>query len=193
VGFFCYNKNMERDKVLNLLEENLNKDNLVKHSLAVEAAMKELADYFDEDVDKWGVCGLLHDIDYEKTEGDLETHSKVGSEMLREWGFEEEVCDAVLTHNEAHGVEPETLMAKSLYCADPLTGLIVAATLVLPSKRISDLKVENVLNRFKEEDFASSVNRENIKQCESLLGLDLEGFVGIVLRSMQKISEDLGL
>jgi len=193
VGFFCYNKNMERDKVLNLLEENLNKDNLVKHSLAVEAAMKELADYFDEDVDKWGVCGLLHDIDYEKTEGDLETHSKVGSEMLREWGFEEEVCDAVLTHNEAHGVEPETLMAKSLYCADPLTGLIVAATLVLPSKRISDLKVENVLNRFKEEDFASSVNRENIKQCESLLGLDLEEFVGIVLRSMQKISEDLGL
>ncbi|HMB17401.1 MAG TPA: HDIG domain-containing protein [Candidatus Paceibacterota bacterium] len=184
---------MERDKVLNLLEENLNKDNLVKHSLAVEAAMKELADYFDEDVDKWGVCGLLHDIDYEKTEGDLETHSKVGSEMLREWGFEEEVCDAVLTHNEAHGVEPETLMAKSLYCADPLTGLIVAATLVLPSKRISDLKVENVLNRFKEEDFASSVNRENIKQCESLLGLDLEEFVGIVLRSMQKISEDLGL
>lgn len=193
MGFFCYNKNMERDKVLNLLEENLNKDNLVKHSLAVEAAMKELADYFDEDVDKWGVCGLLHDIDYEKTEGDLETHSKVGSEMLREWGFEEEVCDAVLTHNEAHGVEPETLMAKSLYCADPLTGLIVAATLVLPSKRISDLKVENVLNRFKEEDFASSVNRENIKQCESLLGLDLEEFVGIVLRSMQKISEDLGL
>ncbi len=184
---------MERNKALNLLKDNLNKDNLVKHSLAVEAAMKELADYFDEDVDKWGICGLLHDIDYEKTKGDLETHSKVGSEMLREWGFEEEICDAVLSHNGAHGVEPETLMAKSLYCADSLTGLIVAATLVLPSKRVSDLKVKNVLNRFKEKDFASSVNRENIKQCESLLGLDLEEFVGIILRSMQKISEDLGL
>jgi len=126
---------MKREQALKLLEENLKNQNLIKHCLATESAMRELADYFGEDKEKWGICGLLHDIDYEKTKGELNLHSKIGEKMLKELGFDKETCRAVLTHNKFHNIPPETLMAKALYCLDPLTGLIVAATLVLPSKK----------------------------------------------------------
>ena len=184
---------MEREKALNLLEENLKNQNLIKHCLAVEAAMIELAKCFNEDEEKWGTCGLLHDIDYEKTKGDPKLHSKIGSEMLKDLGFDEEICQAVLTHNEAHGIEPQGAMAKALYCIDPLTGLIVAATLVLPSKKLADLEVGNTLNRFKEKAFARGANREIIAKCQELLNLKLENFIKLVLSSMQKISNELGL
>ena len=184
---------LSREKVLNLLKENLKNQNLIKHCLAVEAAMRDLAEYFSEDQDQWGICGLLHDIDYEKVKGNPGEHSKLGAEMLRSLGFDEEICDAVLTHNEAHGIEPKTLIAKALYCIDPLTGLIVAATLVLPSKKINDLKTENILNRFKEKAFAKGANREIIAKSEDLLDLPLEKFIEIVLKAMQKISNQLEL
>ncbi|RLC39760.1 MAG: phosphohydrolase [Candidatus Nealsonbacteria bacterium] len=184
---------MEKSQVLNLLKENLHNQNLIKHSLAVGAAMRELAKHFSEDEQKWEICGLLHDIDYEKTKEDPNLHSKIGSEMLKDLGFEEEICGAVLAHNEVHGILPKTLMAKALYCVDPLTGLIVAATLVLPSKKINDLKVENVLNRFKEKSFARGANRKIIAKCQEYLNLSLEKFIEIVLFAMQKISDDLGL
>ena len=182
---------MERERALNLLKENLKNGNLIKHSLAVESAMRDLADHFGENKQEWGICGLLHDIDYEKT--NPEEHSKVGAEMLKGLGLGKEICDAVLTHNEAHGIEPKSLMAKALYCVDPLTGLIVAAALVLPSKKINDLTVENVLNRFKEKAFARGANREIIVKCREYLDLSLEEFIKITLESMQKISKQLGL
>jgi len=218
---------MKRDKALELLAENIKNQNLQKHCLAVEAGMRGLAEYFGENKEKWGICGLLHDIDYEKTKDNPNLHSKMGAEMLKELGFEKEICQAVLTHNEAHKILPESKMAKAIFCLDPLTGLIVAATLVLPSKtelpfmeatrrdksllhpslrlgqvkkrtkssspKISDLKVENVLHRFKEKSFARGANREIIKKCNELLGLSLEEFVKIVLEAMQKISNELGL
>lgn len=184
---------MERENTLKLLKENLKNQNLIKHCLAVEAAMRDLAKHFGEDENQWGICGLLHDIDYEKTKGDPKLHSKIGAEMLKDLGSDQELCDAVLTHNEAHGIEPKSLMAKALYCIDPLTGLIVAAVLVLPSKKINDLKVENILNRFKEKSFAKGANREIIKKCEDLLNLPLEKFIEIILVAMQKISEELKL
>ena len=184
---------MDRQKALLFLQEELKNKNLIKHSLAVEAAMKGLASHFKEDVDRWGLTGLLHDIDYEKVADDLQKHSQMGAEILQEAGLDGEICQAVLTHNEAHGIEPQGMMAKSLYCVDPLTGLIVAATLVLPSKRISALETESVLKRFKEKAFARGANREIISRCEPLLGLSLENFVEIVLKSMQEISSDLGL
>lgn len=183
---------MERKEAINLLKENLKNQNLIKHSLAVESAMRDLAEYFNEDEEKWRMCGLLHDIDYEKTKGDPNLHSKMGTEMLKNLGFEEEICEAVLTHNEIHGILPQTKMAKALFCLDPLTGLIVAATLVLPSRKLNDLKVENILNRLKEKSFAKGVNREIIKKCEELLNLSLEEFIKIVLKAMQKISNELG-
>ena len=201
---------MEREKALNLLNENLKNKNLVKHSLAVEAGMKALAEKFGEDKEKWAICGLLHDIDYEKTKDNPNLpphllnnkfilnrcgglHSKTGAEMLRNLGFKEEISQAVLTHNEAHGIEPETKMAKALFCLDPLTGLIVAATLVLPSKKINELKVENILNRFGEKSFAKGANRQIIQKCQDLLSLSLEEFVKITLTSMQQISNELDL
>lgn len=184
---------MTREQALELLKTNLENKNLIKHCLAVEAGMRALARYFNENEDRWGLCGLLHDIDYEKTKSDPHLHSKLGAEILREKGFDQEIVEAVLTHNEVHGILPKTKMAKALYCLDPLTGLIVAATLVLPSKKISDLKTESVLRRFKEKAFARGANREIIKKCEEYLNLSLEKFIEIVLAAMQTIASDLGL
>ena len=155
--------------------------------------MQGLAGHFKKDAEKWGLCGLLHDIDYEKTAGDPSEHSKVGSQMLKELGLDEEICGAVLTHNEAHGIEPKTPMGKFLYCLDPLTGLIVAATLVLPTKKLSDLTVANVLNRFKEKSFARGANREIIAKSQDYLDLSLEKFIELVLTAMQGITSSLGL
>ncbi len=184
---------MEREQALNLLKQNLQNQNLLKHSLAVEAAMRQLARHFGENEDQWGICGLLHDIDYKKSQGDPSTHSKLGYDMLKEQGLDEETCQAVLTHNEAHGIAPESKMAKALFCVDPLTGLIVASTLVLPNKKISELKTENVLNRLPEKSFAKGAKREIINMCEGLLGIALEKFIEIALGGMQDIAETLGL
>jgi putative nucleotidyltransferase with HDIG domain len=201
---------MTREQGLKILKENLSNQNLIKHSLAVEAIMRALARHFgkgeEEDKsssspfaiareveEKWGLAGLLHDIDYEKVKNDLSQHSLVGAKMLEDLGMEKDICQAVKVHNEAHGIMPETLMEKSLFVTDPLTGLIVAATLVLPSKKIADLTTENVLNRFKEKAFARGVNREIIKKCEEYLNLSLENFVKIGLEAMQGISNNLGL
>jgi len=184
---------MTREDGLNLLKEKIRNENLIKHSLAVEAIMKSLARYFKEDEEKWGLVGLLHDIDYEETKGNPSQHSLIGAQKLKELGVGEDICQAIKVHNEAHGISPETLMEKSLYVTDPLTGLIVAAALVLPSKKISDLTAENILNRFKEKAFARGANRGIILKCEEYLNLGLEEFVKIGLEAMQKIDKDLGL
>lgn len=184
---------MTREEAFQLLKENIQNQNLVKHCLAVEAIMRALAKHFGEDQEKWGLAGLLHDIDYEKTKGDPVEHSLVGAKMLEDFGIDKEICRAVEVHNEAHGILPETLMEKALFVTDPLTGLIVAATLVLPSKKLADLTVENVLNRFKEKAFARGANREIIKKSQELLNLSLEEFIQIGLEAMQKIAADLDL
>jgi len=176
-----------------LVKEKIQNQNLIKHCLAAEACMRDLAKHFEEDEEVWALAGLLHDIDYEETKIDPERHSIIGAETLEKAGCEKEICDAVKTHNEVHGIAPETKMAKALFSVDPLTGLIVAAVLVLPSKKIADLTAENVLNRFKEKGFAKGANREIISQCQDLLSLSLEEFVEIGLKAMQKIDKDLGL
>jgi len=183
---------MNRETALKLVKEKIKNQNLVKHCLAVEACMKALASHFEEDTEKWGLAGLLHDIDYEETKDDPHQHSILGAKMLENLGVEKEIVEAVKTHNEAHGIPPQTLMAKALFCLDPLTGLIVAATLVMPSRKINDLNVENVLNRFKEKSFAKGANREIIQKCSDI-NLGLEEFVEICLKAMQAISNKLGL
>ena len=184
---------MTREEALAILKENLSNQNLIKHCFAVDAIMKALARRFNEDEEKWGLAGLLHDIDYEKVKDDLSQHSLVGAKILEDLGLDKDICQAVKVHNEAHGIAPETLMEKALFAADPLTGLIVAAALVLPSKKIKDLTADNVLNRFKEKAFARGANREIIGKCEELLGLGLEEFTKIGLGAMQEIDSDLGL
>lgn len=183
---------MNREEALKLVKEKIKNQNLIKHSLAVEVCMKGLARNFKEDEERWGLTGLLHDIDYEETKDDPKKHSVVGAEFLEKIGLAREIFEAIKTHNEVHGIVPETLLAKSLYCVDPLTGLIVAATLVLPSKKIADLTVENILNRFKEKSFARGAKREVILKC-SEISLSLEEFVKICLESMKSISNQLGL
>lgn len=183
---------MTRERALRLIQEKIKNQNLIKHSLAVEACMKALASYFGENEEKWALAGLLHDIDYEETRNDPNFHSLKGADFLEKLGLDKEIVKAVRTHNEAHGLLPESKMAKTLFSVDPLTGLIVAATLVLPSKKINDLTVQNVLNRFKEKAFAKGVNREIILKCTDI-GLSLEEFIKICLKAMQKISEKLGL
>jgi predicted hydrolase (HD superfamily) len=135
----------------------------------------------------------LHDVDYEYTKDKPEIHSLKSLEILKPLGINQSILDAIETHNEIHQKEPISNMAKSLFCLDSLTGLIVASVLVLPSKKISEVSVETVLNRFKEKAFARGANREHISRCEKYLNLSLEDFVKIVLESMKGISNELGL
>lgn len=183
---------MNREEALKLVQEKIKNQNLIKHSLAVEASMKDLARYFNENEEKWALAGLLHDIDYEETKDNPNLHSIKGAEFLKELGLDKEIVEVVKTHNEIHGILPQTKMAKALYCVDPLTGLIVAATLVLPNKKIKDLTVDNISNRFKEKSFAKGANREIILKCSDI-DLTLEKFVEICLKAMQQISSQLNL
>lgn len=187
---------MTREEALKLVQEKIQNQNLVKHCLATEVCMQALAEHFGENPASggasWGLTGLLHDIDYEETKNDPDKHSVIGAEMLEKLGLDKEITEAVKTHNERHGIAPETKMAKAIFCVDPLTGLIVAAVLVLPNKKITDLTAENVLNRFREKGFARGANREIISRCSDI-ELSLEEFVEICLRAMQGISGELGL
>jgi len=184
---------MNREEGLEILKQNISNYNLIKHCLAVEVIMRALAHHFGQDEERWGLAGLLHDIDYEKVKDDLERHSLLGAEMLRELELGDDICQAVKVHNEAHGILPETLFEKSLFVVDPLTGLIVAAVLISPSKKIADLKVESILKRFKEKAFARGANREIIFKSKEYLDLSLEDFIKIGLEAMKGIAVDLGL
>lgn len=183
---------MTREEALKLVKEKITTKNLIKHCLAVEAVMAALAKHFHEDEAKWALAGLLHDIDYETTKDKPEQHSLLGAEMLQGLGVDAEIIQAVKAHNDMHHLPRLSQMDQALFCADPITGLMVAATLVLPSKKIADLTAENVLNRFKEKGFAKGANREHIATCADL-GLSLEEFVKIGLTAMQQIAGDLGL
>ncbi len=151
-----------------------------------------MARRFGEDEEKWGMAGILHDIDYEKTKDNPSQHSLVGAQMLEDAGLDKEICQAIRAHNATHGIPLNTPMDKALFVADPITGLIVAATLVLPSRRIADLTAENVLNRFHEKSFAKGANREIIKRCEELLDIKLEEFADISVKAMQRYRRRTG-
>ena len=183
---------MNRKEALDSVKDNVENKNLVKHMLATEAIMRALAKRFGEDEEEWGLTGLLHDIDVELTEGDMNSHSKLGADLARELGASEAMAHAILSHNERHGVSCETKLDKALFCADPLTGLIIAATLVRPDKKLAGLEASSVRKRFKEKGFAAGANREQIALC-SEIGLELDEFIELGLAAMQGIAADLGL
>ena len=183
---------MTRKEALNSIKVNVGNENLVKHMLATEAIMRALAKRLGEDEEEWGLTGLLHDIDAELTGGDMSTHSKLGADLARELGASEVMAHAILCHNEAHGIPRETKLDKALFCADPLTGLITAAALIRPDKKLASLEAKSVKKRFKEERFAAGANRQQISQC-SEIGLELDEFIGLGLEAMQVIAADLGL
>lgn len=187
---------VSRHQAYNLLIEKLPNRNLVRHCIAVEAAMRKLARHFRSDAEKWGIAGLLHDMDWEATRHDITLHTKKTVEWLEEIGeTDSELVRAILSHNYKNvGVdEPENAFEWSLYCCDELTGFIVACALILPSKKLADVKAESVLKKFPSKSFAAGVHREQIKLCESKLGIPLDEFIGIVLEAMQEVSEDIGL
>lgn len=183
---------MNQEEALASIEANVENKNTIKHMLATEAIMRALARRFEEDEDKWGLTGLLHDIDVELTEGEPESHSKLGADLARELGASEEIARAILCHNEAHGVPRNSLLDKALFCADPLTGLITAGALVRPDKKLAGLTVESLMKRFKEKSFAAGAKREQIALC-SEIGLKLEEFLKLGLEAMQGIANELGL
>lgn len=183
---------MTRDEALDSVRANVENENLVKHMLATEAIMETLARRLGEDEDEWGLTGLLHDIDVELTEGDMNNHSKLGADLVREMGVSEAMAQAILRHNEAHGIPLETKLDKALFCADPLTGLITAAALVRPDKKLASVEASSVKKRFKEKSFAAGASREHIASCREL-GLELDEFIELGLKAMQGIAKELGL
>ncbi len=181
---------MEREEALKLMKSHLKNKNLQKHCLAVEAVIVSLAQHFGEDEEDWGLAGLLHDLDYDETAKDMARHGYRTLEMLQEYQLPQEVLHAILAHP-GH-VERESLMDRALYCSDPVTGLIVAAALIHPEKKLAPLDVKFIMNRFKEKHFAKGANRDQIQACQEL-DLSLEEFLGISLDAMKGISGELGL
>lgn len=187
---------MTREQALKLLHQNMENQNLRRHCYAVEAVMKALAKKLNGDEEKWGLVGLLHDGDYEKTKDTPDKHTLLMHQWLKEAGeTDEEILNAILTHNYVHTGKnkPETKMEWALYCCDELTGLIVAAALVMPDKKLSSVRVESVLKKMKDKTFAAAVDRDQIRMCEAKLKIPIEEFVKIALEAMQGISKDLGL
>jgi len=183
---------MDRKEALDSVKANIENENLLKHMLATEAIMIALAKRLGEDQEEWGLTGLLHDIDMELTEGDMNSHSKLGADLVKEMGASEVMVHAILSHNETHGVPLETKLDKALFCADPLTGLIIAAALVRPDKKLAGVEAKSVRKRFKEKSFAAGANREQISSCREL-GLELDEFIELGLKAMQGIANELGL
>ncbi len=183
---------MDKNSALKEIRDRVKNENLVRHMLATEAIMRELAPRFGGDAEEWAMAGLLHDIDVEIVNGDMQEHSRQGADIVRQLGAGEAIAHAVLTHNEAHGVPPESNLDKALFCADPLTGLITAAALVRPEKKLALVEAKSVRKRFKEKSFAAGANRDNIAKC-SALGLELDEFIEIGLKAMQGVAAELGL
>lgn len=183
---------MKREEALNSVRANVENENLVKHMLATEAIMRSLARRLGEEEGEWGLTGLLHDIDVELTEGDMGSHSKLGADLVREMGVSEAMANAVLRHNETHGIPRETLLDKALFCADPLTGLIMAAALVRPDKKLAGVEAKSVRKRFKEKSFAAGASREQISSCLGI-ELELDEFIELGLEAMKGIAKELGL
>ncbi len=184
---------MNRNEAYEILKQNVLEGNLIKHCLSVEVGMRKVAEHFKEDVEKWGLAGILHDVDYGTTKENPLRHGLDSIEILKPYGIDEEVLDAIRGHNEMLGFERKTLIAKALFCVDQLTGLIVASTLVLPSRKIKELTVDSVMKKFKEKSFAKGAKRENISLCETDLNISLADFVNMVLVGMQEIGDDIGL
>jgi len=181
---------MTRNEALELVKANLPNQNLVKHCLAVEACMKAVAQRLGQDPEPWGLAGLLHDLDYEKTAKSPDLHTTETVKMLEGRGLAPAVIHAIQAH--AGKVPCESAMDWSIYSIDPLTGLIIAATLMHPSKKLDAIDLEFVKRRYKEKSFAKGAKREEIEKCTNA-GLELDEFISICIKAMQGIAADLGL
>jgi len=181
-----------REEALEILHEHTKNESLIKHALAVEAAMSFYARRFGEDEALWGVVGLLHDFDYEKYPT-LEDHPFKGAEILRSLGYDETFVDAILSHASHTNIPRDTLLKKTLFSVDELCGLITAVALVRPSKKISEVTVKSIKKKMKDKAFARNVNRDEIREGANGLDAELDDHLASVLEAMQGIAGDLGL
>lgn len=186
-----------RDLALSLMYEWTTGDSLRKHMLAVEAGMRHYARLYDEDPERWGLAGLLHDFDYERFPNDAhsphEEHPSVGVRHLRSLGYPEDVLDAILGHASYTGVPRTSSMAKALFAVDELTGLITAVALVKPSRSLADVDVRSVRKKMKDKGFARGVSRADIRQGSQELGVELDAHIQHVLDAMRSSAAALGL
>jgi putative nucleotidyltransferase with HDIG domain len=183
---------LSRDEALTLVKKHVSKKNVIYHMLAVEAIMRNTARHFGENEETWGLVGLLHDIDYEKTEHTPEKHGLVTEEILKGL-VPEDIIRAIKTHNAKYlGVTPESRMEKALIAADAVSGLLVACALVMPSKKLADVKVETAAKKFKDKDFARGADRDRIIVCEEI-GIPKEQFFEISLIGLNMIAAEIGL
>jgi putative nucleotidyltransferase with HDIG domain len=183
---------MTREEAWALLGEYTKNENLRKHALAVEAAMRAYARKYGEDEERWGVVGLIHDFDYEQYP-QAPDHPTKGAEILRQKGVSEDIIKAILGHASYTGVPRDTQMSKVLFAVDELTGFLTACALVKPGKSIAEVEPNSVRKKFKDKAFARSVSREDIQKGLEELGLPFEEHVGFVIQAMKGIAKELGL
>jgi len=185
---------MNREEAKELLYQYVQNENLRKHHLAAEAAMRAFAVKFEGDPEHWGLAGLLHDMDWEQTKDNPDQHTKVAAQILKEKGVNEEIINAVKAHHPtASGKWPQTQIEKTIYYTEELTGLIIAVALVQPDKKLASVTLDSVLRKLKDKSFAAGVDREIVAKSPEALDLPLEEIIETVLQAMQQIHEDLGL
>ncbi len=181
------------EHALELISQHVTTDNTKKHLLATEALMRALAQKFNEDEDRWGITGLLHDLDLDITKHELHKHGIVGYDMLQHEDMDEEMRTAIKKHNYMLEIEPETLLEKALYVTESMTGFIVAVTLMQPTKKLADVGVSSIVKKWKDKKFAGGVNRSIVEKSQTMLGMSVEEVAAICLKAMQGIHEQMGL
>jgi len=186
-----------REDALATMHEYTASDSLRKHMLSVEAAMRAYAEKFGEDAEKWGITGLIHDFDYERfpnpEHSPTDGHPAEGVRILRALGYPEDVLEAILGHANYSGVPRESLLAKTLFGVDELTGLITATALVRPTKNVMEVEARSVRKKMKDKAFARGVSREDVIGGAADLGIDLDEHITFVITAMQRIAPSLGL
>lgn len=183
---------MTRQEALEIVHKYVKNENLVKHMLAVEAAMRAYARKYGEDEEFWGNAGLLHDFDWE-IHPTLEEHPQKGSDILRKLGVSEEMIRVILSHASHTGEPRDTLVKRALFACDEVTGLIVATALVRPDKKLASVELSSVKKKFKDKTFARGVNRQEVEQGANELGVELWDHVDFVLQALKPISHTLGV
>jgi putative nucleotidyltransferase with HDIG domain len=181
---------MDRSEAYEIVREYVKNENLIRHMLSVESAMRFYANKFGEDAEVWGLTGLLHDFDWE-IHPTLEEHPQAGEPILRQRGVPEEIIRAILSHADHTGVKRQSVMEKALYACDEITGLITAVALVRPSHSLYDLTSSSVKKKWKDRAFAAGANRQEIQQATEEFGLDLWEHVDNVILAMRTIAADL--
>ena len=180
------------DEALSLLKEFNQTDSLLKHAYAVEGAMRYIARKLGQDEEKWGIVGLVHDLDYEQFP---EQHCHKTKDILEERGWPDEYVRAVVSHGWGfrNDVQPETAMEKTLYAVDELTGLIAATALVRPSKSVTDLEAKSVMKKWKDKSFAAGVDRSVIEKGVDMLGVKLDDLITDTIMGMREVADRIGL